>query len=354
MVLRKEVNLQEGSRKNLQHIRTAGEDIAQTVGRMSEFYRRREANEELRLVNVNRLVKQAIEMTSPRWQDIPQGQGIVVQVKTQLEESLPDLYSNESELREALTNVLLNAVDALPNGGLITVSTLAISLNGADTKKPSHLVLEVRDNGIGMDEKTRQRCLEPFFSTKRQRGGTGLGLAMVYGMMERHEGTIEVESEPGKGTLVRMIFPLRRPPKPDTAAQQPQAAKTITIRILCIDDEPLLREMLKEILEFNHHKVEVADGGKTGLEAFQNAKNRGEPFDVVITDLGMPYVDGRQVAQTVKTESPKTPVIMLTGWGTMLNQKGENLSQVDAVLSKPPRIEDLNDTIAKVVSSSHR
>ena len=150
-----------------------------------------------------------------------------------------------------------------------------------------------------------------------------------------------------------MIFPLRQPPKPETETQQLVAAKAATIRILCIDDEPLLREMLKEILEFNHHKVEVADGGKTGLEAFQNAKNRGEPFDVVITDLGMPYVDGRQVAQTVKTESPRTPVIMLTGWGTMLNQKGENLSQVDAVLSKPPRIEDLNETIAKVVASSH-
>src|SRR5204862_5525315 len=144
---------------------------------------------------------------------------------------------NDSEVREALTNVILNAVDALPKGGSITISTLPISLNTnpGDARKPSHIVLEVRDNGIGMDEKTRQRCLEPFFSTKRQRGGTGLGLAMVYGMMERHEGTIEVESEPGKGTLVRMIFPLRRPPKPDTAAQQPQAAKTITIRILCID-----------------------------------------------------------------------------------------------------------------------
>ena len=117
---------------------------------------------------------------------------------------------------------------------------------------------------------------------------------------------------------------------------------------------PLLREMLKEILEYNQHKVEVADGGKSGLELFQEAKKRGEPFDVVITDLGMPYIDGRQVAQTVKTESPKTPVIMLTGWGTMLNQKGENLAQVDAVLSKPPRIEDLNETISNVVGAINR
>jgi signal transduction histidine kinase/ActR/RegA family two-component response regulator len=353
MIMKKEGGLQESSRKSLQHIRTAGEDIAQTVGRMSEFYRRREVNEQLRLANVNRIVTQAIEMTSPRWQDIPQGQGIVVQVQTDLDGELPELYGNESELREALTNVLLNAVDALPKGGIITVTTVAITLNSspADPKKPSHIVLQVRDNGIGMDEKTRQRCLEPFFSTKRQRGGTGLGLAMVYGMMERHEGTIEVESEPGKGTLVRMIFPLRHAPQLATPSVANRPAATSTIRILCIDDEPLLREMLKEILEFNHHKVEVADGGKTGVEAFQAAKKRGEPFDVVITDLGMPYVDGRQVAQTVKTESPRTPVIMLTGWGTMLNQKGESMSQVDAILSKPPRIEDLNETISKVVAS---
>jgi signal transduction histidine kinase/ActR/RegA family two-component response regulator len=354
MILKKENGLQQTSRKSLEHIHTAGEDIAQTVGRMSEFYRRREVNEQLRLLNVNRIVTQAIEMTSPRWQDIAQGQGIVIQVQTDLDPALPELYGNESELREALTNVLLNAVDALPKGGVITITTVAIALNNpGGSNKPSHIVLQVRDTGIGMDEKTRQRCLEPFFSTKRQRGGTGLGLAMVYGMMERHEGTIEVESEVGKGTLVRLIFPLRHAPTPAAVPATPARPKSAAIRILCIDDEPLLREMLKEILEFSHHKVEVADGGKTGLEAFHAAQKRGEPFDVVITDLGMPYVDGRQVAQTVKTESPKTPVIMLTGWGTMLNQKGENMSQVDAILSKPPRIEDLNETISKVVATTH-
>ena len=119
------------------------------------------------------------------------------------------------------------------------------------------------------------------------------------------------------------------------------------------DDEPLLRELLKDILEHEHHTVETADGGQAGLEAFKAAKTRGEPFDVVITDLGMPYVDGRQVAQQVKAESPATPVIMLTGWGTMLNEKGEIPLQVHTILSKPPRLSELNEALAKVASAKH-
>jgi CheY-like chemotaxis protein len=124
------------------------------------------------------------------------------------------------------------------------------------------------------------------------------------------------------------------------------------LRVLCIDDEPLLRELLKEILEFYHHTVETADGGQKGLHAFQRARAAGQPFDVVITDLGMPVVDGRQVAEKVKTESPGTPVIMLTGWGTMLEDKGENIPRVDAVLSKPPRVAELVDMLSKVTGSA--
>jgi len=355
LVLKKETGLSENSRKNLAHIRTAGEDIAQIVARMSEFHRRREDLDRLRLVNLNGVVDQVIELTSPRWQDMPQSRGIVVRIETDFDRALPELYSNESELREALTNLLLNSVDALPKGGSITLSTRAVSFNTGRHQpgQSSHIVLEVRDNGIGMDEKTRQRCLEPFFSTKRDRGGTGLGLAMVYGMMERHEGTIEVESQLTKGTTVRLVFPLRQPPKRHSSPAPAAPGTASSLRVLCIDDEPLLRELLKEILEHEHHAVETADGGQAGLEAFKAAKTRGEPFDVVITDLGMPYVDGRQVAQQVKAESPATPVIMLTGWGTMLNEKGEIPSQVHTILSKPPRLSELNEALAKVASAKH-
>jgi signal transduction histidine kinase/ActR/RegA family two-component response regulator len=351
MLLKKEPVLSENGRKNLSHIRTASEDIAQIVSRMSEFYRRREHRDQLRLVAVDQLVQQVIELTSPCWRDIPQGQGIPIQLKTRFDDPLPQLYCNESELREAMTNIVLNAVDAMPRGGQVLISARSVSVSaqpGQEKNKRTHIILEFTDTGVGMDETTRQRCLEPFFSTKRQRGGSGLGLAMVYGAMERHEGHIEVQSEVDKGTTIRLILPVREPPSTGHELSVAPALTNAPLRVLCIDDEPLLRELLKEILEFYHHTVETADGGQTGLEAFHSARTAGEPFDVVITDLGMPVVDGRQVAEKVKAESPGTPVIMLTGWGTMLEDKGENIPRVDAVLSKPPRVAELVDMLSKV------
>jgi signal transduction histidine kinase/ActR/RegA family two-component response regulator len=353
MVLKKESGLSVNSRKNLEHIRTSATDIAQIVARMSEFYRRREYNDQLRLLSLNRLAQQAIELTSPSWRDIPQSKGIAIQIRTNFEEPLPELYGNESELREALTNLLLNSVDALPQGGLITISCRAIgpTASPGQAHAPTHLALEVCDNGIGMDEQTRQRCLEPFFSTKRKRGGSGLGLAMVYGVMQRHEGRIEVESELNKGTTMRLIFPIREAPKPKRTELAVPAQAGAPLRLLCIDDEPVLREMLKEILELHHHDVQTADGGRAGLEAFHQAITGGRPFDVVITDLGMPDVNGRQVAEKIKTESPTTPVIMLTGWGTMIDENGADVQHVDALLSKPPRMNDVFEALTKVTGA---
>ncbi len=350
MLLCKEPNLTDNGRKHLQHIRTSAEDIAQIVTRMSEFHRRREHKDELRLVPVTRLIQQIIELTSPCWQAIAQGKGKAIEIQTKFEDALPELYCNESELREALTNVVLNAVDALPNGGWIRLSARAVSLAaGSEPRtKSTHVIIEVTDNGIGMDEATRQRCLEPFFSTKRQRGGTGLGLAMVYGVMERHEGQIEVQSELNKGTTIRLVFPVREPREPKSATLDAQPETAGHLRLLCIDDEPLLRELLKEILEFNRHEVQTADGGRAGVELFQKARTSGHPFDVVITDLGMPEFNGRQVAERIKAESPQTPVIMLTGWGTMLEERAEAVSKVDMLLSKPPRVNELVEALTKV------
>jgi signal transduction histidine kinase/ActR/RegA family two-component response regulator len=346
LLLRSEQNLNDRTRKYLNHVKTAGEDIAHIVARMREFYRRREETEAVTPLNLNELAQQVIELTRPRWRDIPQERGIVIDMRTDLDPSLPEVTGHASELREALTNLILNAVDAMAAGGTLTLRTRVRDWKG-QKRKATHVFVEVEDTGIGMDEETCNRCLEPFFSTKGQRG-TGLGLAMVYGVMERHEGSIEINSHLGKGTTMRLVFPIReRINSPDTQIHE-KPPELIPLRILCIDDEPLLRELLQELLTGEGHFVTAADGGQNGLDAFRAASKSAEPFDVVITDLGMPYVDGRQVAATIKRESPITPVIMLTGWGSMMKSDGEMPSQVDAVLSKPPRMTELRATLLRV------
>ncbi|HEY4580910.1 MAG TPA: ATP-binding protein, partial [Candidatus Acidoferrales bacterium] len=209
LLLEKEANLSERARRCLTSIRTAGTDVAHIITRMREFYRKREDAEILVPVDLNRAVEQVIELTRPRWRDIPQESGVVIQIATDLHGALPPIMGVESELREALTNLVLNAVDAMPEGGTMTIRTnVGVWAHGGKGEgPPAHVILEVSDTGIGMDEETRRRCLEPFFTTKGERG-TGLGLAMVYGVAQRHKAEIEMESASGKGTTVRMTFPV--------------------------------------------------------------------------------------------------------------------------------------------------
>lgn len=347
-------DIPEKSRKHIDYIRKSGEDIANIVARMREFYRRRDGEEDLAPVNFNRVIEEVVELTRPRWRDMMQSQGIQLDVHTNLDKLIPAVPSDESELREALTNLIFNALDAMPEGGDLTLTTRGVQVKGGprgQERKYSHVIFELTDTGIGMDEKTRQRCLEPFYSTKSKSGGSGLGLAMVYGMVERHEGTIEIESEEGRGTTFRLVFPIRgvtrkRNGKSDTNAfARP-------LKILCVDDEPLIRELLVDSLVLFKHKVTTADCGQKAIDLFREAAERREPYEVVITDLGMPEMDGRQVANTIKSESPGTPIIMLTGWGTMMKEEGDIPAQVDGVLSKPPRVKELGDMLARVVATN--
>jgi signal transduction histidine kinase/HAMP domain-containing protein len=350
LLSRGETGLTDSGKKYLQYIKTAGEDIAHIVARLREFYRQRDSGEALQSLNLNDLARQVIEMTRPRWRDIPQGRGVMIEMRSDFDANLTDLVGIETEIREALTNLIMNAVDAIPNGGAIAVRT-RMGARGSANSEPTHLMLEVSDTGVGMDEETRRRCLEPFFSTKGKRG-TGLGLAMVFGVMERHGGQIDIQSESGKGTAIKLIFPIRRLagaeplPTGDNVALGP-------LHILCIDDEPLLRELLREILERDGHTVSLADGGQSGVDEFRAAAHSHQPFDVVLTDLGMPYFDGRQVAKTIKDEFPGTPVIMLTGWGSFMKEDGDLPDQINGILSKPPRSTELREMLRRIGLNRH-
>jgi signal transduction histidine kinase/CheY-like chemotaxis protein len=351
LLLQKEPNLSASGKKHLANIRVSAEDIAQIVTRLGEFYRPHDNSEAMHPVSPAKVMEKVKELTSPCWRDIPESHGVAIQVQSRFDQFLPSLYCNEFEIREALTNIILNSVDAMPKGGLITLGARSVRLPDTlgQNGKATHVILEVSDNGIGMDENTLQHCLEPFFSTKRLRGGSGLGLAKVYGTAQRHRGRIEIESALNKGTTVRLILPLSPPPQSKAAPVGGAAQPERSLRVLFIDDEPLLREMVAEVLSFHQHHVESVDCGEAGVAVFESAKAKGQPFDVVITDLGMPGMDGRQVAERVKGSSPKTPVILLTGWGLMLDENNQGMSNVDALLNKPPHVNDLLRVLATVV-----
>src|SRR5678815_4836871 len=220
-------------------------------------------------VDMNSILTQVIELTRARWSNIPQERGVVINVKSELAPDLPKVLGAENEMRDALTNLMLNAADSMPEGGIITVRT---RLDPRDNE----VIVEVQDTGVGMSETTRSRCLEPFFTTKGERG-TGLGLPMVYGMTQRHNGQLEIDSEPGKGTTMRLIFPCA--PTDVSMRGQELPAPVPPVRILLIDDDPLVLRSLRDSLELEGHGVVTSEGGQAGIDEFATALDGGKPFD---------------------------------------------------------------------------
>jgi nitrogen-specific signal transduction histidine kinase/ActR/RegA family two-component response regulator len=348
-LLEREPNLSARARDYLSTIQRAIADVAQTVARMREFYRRDQQSDQAP-VDLDLLVEQVLTLTRARWSDIPQERGIVIKVRHESHRDLPRILGTESDIRDALTNLIFNAVDAMPSGGTLILRTRTVEIGEPiDAARRVAVQLEVTDTGLGMDEDTRRRCLEPFFTTKGERG-TGMGLAMVYGMIRRHAATIEIDSAPTSGTTVRLIFNCASA-SVLPAATESVPAKVMPLRLLVIDDDPLLSESLLSILEGEGHAVVAADGGQAGIEAFTKAHHAGQPFDVVMTDLGMPYVDGRAVAAAIKAIDPHAPVLLLTGWGQRLRTEHSVPANVDLMLGKPPKLLELRAALAKLAKA---
>jgi PAS domain S-box-containing protein len=337
-LLSHEPALTERARAHLAVIQRAIEDVAQTVQRMRAFYMPQGMETTLAPVELNQVLAQVIELTRARWSNMPQERGVVVHVESDFAPDLPKILGAESEVRDALTNLMLNAVDALPEGGVIR-------LRSRFDSRDEQIVLEIQDNGVGMTETTRSRCLEPFYTTKGERG-TGLGLPMVFGMLQRHGGELEIDTELGKGTTMRLKFPCA--PTGLNVRDRQLVPKPPPMRILLVDDDPLVLRSLRDSLELEAHEVVTAEGGQAGIDEFSGAFDAGRPFDIVVTDLGMPYVDGRKVAARVRQVDPQVPVVMLTGWGHRLIATDDKPEHVDRVLSKPPKMAELRATLSEL------
>ena len=337
-LLEGEPGLSDRANRFLTTIQKGVRDIENVTLRLRSFYKKEEEGE-FQFLSIEELFDSVIELSRPRWKDIPNQKGIVIQMQKELEKRLPVIIGSESEVREALLNLVFNAVDAMPKGGTITLK---------GRKQESCVVAEITDTGIGMDQEQKRRCLEPFFTTKGERG-SGLGLSSVFGMLQRHNGEMEIESEPGKGTTIRLLFPLGdRKWRETTAIEEPVPLSCL--RILCVDDDQRVREALKEMLTLEGHNVTVCASGEKALKLFRTGYAEERGFDLVITDLGMPHMDGKAVAQEIKKASNTTPVILLSGWGNFMNLNGELPENVDCLLGKPPRMSTLRGAISALMS----
>ena len=327
----------ESVRYYLTLINTAAKDASHVVSRLREFYRRRDEEEEIMMsVNINQLVKQTIELTQPKWKDQAQANSITIDIEADLQE-VPLISGNEEELREVLTNLILNAVDAMPKNGTITLRTRF---------EGKQVVLEVSDTGVGMTEEVKQRCFEPFFSTKQERG-TGLGLAMVYGIINRGKGTIEILSEPGRGTTFIINLPIQIKQQVKERGKETEVPLR-SLHVLVVDDETMVRDVVTKYLTADGHTVETATNGREGLEKFHSGR-----FHLVITDRAMPDMGGVQLAALIKQLAPKMPIIMLTGFGDIMAAQGTMPEGVDFLLSKPITLTAFREALAKFLSVFH-
>ncbi len=342
-ILEHETGFSQRTRNQLEIVRRAVDDVAHTVARMGEFYRRRPAQLELAPVKVDRVLREVLELTRARWSDMAQHRGVFIETRVESAADLPIVLGIESELREALVNLVLNAVDSMPEGGRLTLRA-GVSIE-PDTV--GRVYVEVSDTGRAW---TRRLAAAASNRSSPPRASAVPALASPWSTAsaQRHEMQIGIESAPGAGTTFRLTFPLALPSakSPGVAPAQKIPRRT---RILLIDDDPLLLTSLRDVLVDDGHEVETADGGRAGIDAFLAAQRAGSPFPVVLTDLGMPHVDGRAVAASIAAAAPTTSIIMLTGWGQRLVASGEVPAHVVAVLSKPPNLTHLRHRLAECV-----
>jgi PAS domain S-box-containing protein len=303
-------------------------DAAQTVKRIQEFTRVRRARP-FQLLTLSQLVEEIVEVTRSRWKDEAQSKGIRYDIVIEPAPT-PAIAGDPSEIREALTNIIFNALDAMPDGGRLTMKT------GVDGDR---VFCAITDTGIGMPDEVRQRIFDPFFTTKGERG-TGLGLSVVYGIISRHSGEIDVQSRAGYGTTFTLKFPVGGPPDREAPVRVGVPHVKTTGRILVIDDEQEVGDVLRDLLTRDGHSVVVCGDADTGLAQFE-----AEAFDLVITDLGMPGVSGWEVARQVKLWRPSTRVAMVTGWGDRIDPAEAEPRGVDFIVAKPFKREQIREVV---------
>jgi signal transduction histidine kinase/CheY-like chemotaxis protein len=322
----------EALQSSIQTIETTAEDGAALIDKLQRYIRE-DTQKHFERVDLSALIEDCITITQPYWYNEPRRQGIEIEVERSLDD-LPDVMGAASELREVFVNLILNAVQAMPEGGTITFETFT-------TDQPA-VCARITDTGIGMSEDVQANIFEPLFTTKGEQG-TGMGLAASYGIIQEHGGDIDVTSEPGEGTAFTLSFSPADDSEPQRDETETEPTENENVRVLVVDDEEMVRSIVTQLLSLNDHKVNRASSGSEALAMFEDAH-----YDIVFTDFGMPEMTGAELARRLREKAPHLPVVLLTGY----TDTEEAIEAVDDILSKPFKLEELEAAIQQYVFSS--
>lgn len=320
---------QEKIENGLRIIIKTAKDGAKTIKRIQDFARQRR-DHDFKPVSLEQMLLDVSEITRPRWKDHAEAANIHISLELQIRSNVL-IMGDESELREVLVNMVFNAIDAMPIGGTLTLST-----NEVDDS----VEISIRDTGTGMSEDVRSRIFDPFFTTKGK-AGMGLGLAVSYGIIRRHEGTVEVESEVGRGTNFCIRLPIAKgavkdEPTDDLVVPIARPSRSAQTKFLVVDDEEHMRDLLRDILEKEGYRVVLAEGGHHALSLFNKFK-----FDAVFTDVGLPGMSGWELARAIRKQDKRIPLAVVTGWGAVVGSNEQKAAQVDWVIAKPFTVEQI-------------
>ena len=311
-------------KRGLEVIEMATLDGAETVRRLQEFYRMRSDDKNFTQIDLNKVIDHALEYTKLRWKDDAESKEIEYHIQKEFS-PIPCIEGCSAELREVMTNLINNALDAMPQGGKLRIKTLI---------EGNCIRVMLQDSGVGISKAIRNKIFDPFFTTKGVQS-TGLGLSVSYGIINRHRGDIKVDSVKGQGTTFIITLPIARK-KVEEEKVKPMPEEKRKASILVIEDEEGVRELLKDILTEGGHEVEAVFDGYKGIETFKEKK-----FDLVFTDLGMPGISGWEVSKEIKKIDDKTPVVLITGWQTQLKKSKIKESGVDLVVNKPFQVDQI-------------
>ncbi|MCK4386213.1 MAG: PAS domain S-box protein [candidate division Zixibacteria bacterium] len=334
----KEVEIEKG----LRSIEKATLDASSTIKRIQDFARTRK-DQEFKWINLEQVIKDVIALTKTKWKDQAEATGITIELEVIKDRrKLPPVAGDASELREAFTNIIFNAVEAIPKRGKIVI--------GTKSDKESVFVY-FTDTGTGIPDQIKHKIFDPFFTTKGIKN-TGLGLSVAYGIIERHQGDIQIKSKPGEGTTVVVRLPVSKILRKEESKKREPGKPLVqqdSAKILVIEDEQDVRELLFDILSSANYAVKVTSGGAEGLEIYKREK-----FDIVLTDLGMPKMSGWEVAKAIKEIDSNTTVLLITGWGVEMDDEKLKKSGIDQVVTKPIKVKSLLTLVSEITESKKR